>query len=65
MCQAICYIMCFRLPDILQTKGGIAYLATLKLESIVACRLKPLLVIQRFVVKEFSRIMSDVSTHQY
>ena len=44
VCQAVFYVFCFRLEDILMAGDGIIYLQSLRLDAIVKCRYLPLQV---------------------
>eukprot|EP00038_Savillea_parva_P030846 m.80823 g.80823 ORF g.80823 m.80823 type:complete len:1353 (+) comp9372_c0_seq3:96-4154(+) len=55
-CQALFYIICFRLRDLVATDSGAALIASLHLDSIVGSSLCPLQVCQKGVVNEFMKI---------
>jgi len=57
VCQAVFYVFCFRLEDLLELGDGIIYLQSLKLDAIVKCRYLPLQVCAKHVAKEFARVM--------
>ena len=71
VCQAALYTFCFRVGEFAAMEGGAEFLQALRLEDIVACKLKPLRVCFVYdrsaalmlsqlchlnVVREFSRI---------
>ena len=58
-CQAVLYILCFRLEDLLDMEGGATFVSSLGLNMIVKSSLCPLLVCQKIVVKEFARLTKE------
>jgi hypothetical protein len=54
--QAVFYVFCFRLGDIVQSPDGYEFLRSLKLDTIIKCRHQPLQVCAKHVAKEFARV---------
>jgi RNA polymerase I-specific transcription initiation factor RRN3 len=57
VCQATFYMLCFRIGDLLAAEEGEAFIATLKLETMVSSRLKPLQIVLRHISSQFTKTM--------
>jgi len=55
-CQALFYVICFRLDELMGMDDGSVFVGSLQLDSIVGCTLCPLQVCEQGVVRQFERI---------
>jgi len=64
LCQSILYALCYK-RDILCSDGDGTLAATLRLDAILHCPLKPLKFLLESVVREFAKIASQVGVQGY
>ena len=55
-CQALFYVVCFRLDELMAMDDGSVFVGSLQLDSIVGCTLCPLQVCEQGVVRQFERV---------
>eukprot|EP00051_Salpingoeca_urceolata_P006317 m.83852 g.83852 ORF g.83852 m.83852 type:complete len:714 (-) comp14778_c0_seq1:35-2176(-) len=56
-CQAVFYLLCFRVSEFCESEDGALFLRGLMLDNVVASKFNPLKECQAAVVQEFARVM--------